>query len=172
VLSLADLKRNWLETGRGVLAGMPSTLEFHALRAALDRVEAETLAGVIRRHANAAAAARAGLRALGATLWIEDDRQASNLVTALLLPDGIDAGAACASATGAGAGLSPGVGAVADRIVRLTHTGASANRDAVLAGVRAIGALLAEAGVRVDPRAGEAAVAATYAGNRLSLPTA
>ena len=40
-LSLIDLRRNWLDAGRGVLPGMPSALEFFALEAALDRVETE-----------------------------------------------------------------------------------------------------------------------------------
>ena len=35
-LSLLDLKASWLDTGRGVLPGMPSALEFWALDAALD----------------------------------------------------------------------------------------------------------------------------------------
>ena len=69
-LSLLDLKRNWLDTGRGVLPGMPSALEFFALEAALDRVEAEGL-DADRRAARAGCrcharrAARARRRALG-----------------------------------------------------------------------------------------------------------
>lgn len=47
VLSLADLKRDWLDAGRGALPGMPSALEFFALEAALDRVEAEGLDAVV-----------------------------------------------------------------------------------------------------------------------------
>ncbi|NVH74168.1 alanine--glyoxylate aminotransferase family protein [Paraburkholderia sp. JPY432] len=40
-LSLAALKRDWLDRGRPGLPGTPSALEFWALEAALDRIEAE-----------------------------------------------------------------------------------------------------------------------------------
>jgi aspartate aminotransferase-like enzyme len=79
--SLLDLKRDWLDAGRGALPGMPSSLEFFALEAALDRVEAEGLDRLVARHELAARATRSGLRALGVPLWVSD-RSASNLVTA------------------------------------------------------------------------------------------
>ena len=71
-LSLMDLKRNWLDAGRGVLPGMPSALEFFALEAALDRVEAEGLDAVVARHTLAGAATRDAVRALGLSTWVED----------------------------------------------------------------------------------------------------
>ena len=61
--------------------GMPSALEFWALEAALDRVEAETLPQLIIRHRLAAEATRGGLIALGVGLWAPQTAEASNLVT-------------------------------------------------------------------------------------------
>uniref|UniRef100_UPI0026214F07 aminotransferase class V-fold PLP-dependent enzyme n=1 Tax=uncultured Amaricoccus sp. TaxID=339341 RepID=UPI0026214F07 len=64
ILSLADQRALWLETGRRELPGTPSALEFHALAQTLARVEAEGLAAIVARHRRAAAAARAGARQL------------------------------------------------------------------------------------------------------------
>lgn len=136
VLSLLDHKRLWLETGRGVLPGMPSALEFWALRAALERFEAEGLDAAIARHHLAAEATRAGVRALGLTLWV-DAAQASDLVTTVRLPDGLTVGQVLQAADAAG--LSGGVGPVAEHLVRLNHTGQNAQRDVVRANIAALG---------------------------------
>ena len=72
ILSLVDLRRLWLEAGRGVLPGMPSALEFYALESALDRVEDEGIDAVVARHARAASATRDGVRALGLSPWVDD----------------------------------------------------------------------------------------------------
>mgnify|MGYP001268922834 CR=1 FL=1 len=166
VLSLIDLKRNWLDAGRGALQGMPSALEFWALEAALDHVEAEGLDAVIARHALAAAATRAGLHALGAALWIEDEAAASNLVTAVSLPDGLSAEEIAARPASIEAGLSPGVGEAGQKLIRLNHTGPRARHDTVLAGVLALGFALREAGMHTDLEAAAAAVASHYAGRK------
>lgn len=131
-LSLLDLRTNWLERGRGVLPGMPSALEFWALEAALDRLEREGLAACIVRHQRAARATRSALRVMGANLWIERDDQASALATAVRVLSE-DAGFLAERARGLGAAVSQGFGSIADRLVRLDHTGRRAERDAVLA---------------------------------------
>ncbi len=130
ILSLADQRALWLETGRGVLPGMPSGVEFHALAQALARVEAEGLGALIGRHRSAAAAARAGARILAGREWVPAGA-ASNLVTAAALPEGLDAGSVLAAAA-PGHALSAGVGPAGERIVRLNHTGARAGLEAVL----------------------------------------
>lgn len=160
ILSLLDLKHGWLDTGRGVLAGMPSALEFFALEAALDRVDAEEISASIARHEHAAAATRTGVRALGATLWIVDDVTASNLTTAVRLPDGLDAVASDPECIKAG--ISPGVGVPGVNLIRLNHTGQSAARGAVLAGILALGRSLGDHGLSVDTVAAERAIRASY----------
>lgn len=162
VLSLVDIKRNWLDAGRGVLSGMPSALEFHALEAALDRVEAEGIAGTIARHVRAQRASRAGLEALGVRLWIGDEREASRLVTTILLPEGLDAHRLAQDEVAIAAGLTAGVGAVASKLLRLDHTGPRASRGTVLQGVRAVGHILNRAGIATHERAAEEAVAGVY----------
>ena len=109
------------------LPGMPSPLEFWALEAALDGLEAEGLTSRIARHARAAQASRAGLEALGATPWVDDPRRASALVTATPVPEGLTADAVIERAARYGVTLSPGYGAIRDRMVRLAHTGEGAS---------------------------------------------
>jgi aspartate aminotransferase-like enzyme len=152
-LSLVDLRRLWLDTGRGALPGMPSAVEFYALEAALDRVEDEGIEAVVARHALAAAATRDGVRALGLSLWA-DDACGSNLVTAVRLPDGVDLAKLLMQAASREAEFTAGVGETPHGLVRLNHTGQRANRDAVLQNIRALAAALnesvPEAGARVD----------------------
>ncbi|WP_240233150.1 pyridoxal-phosphate-dependent aminotransferase family protein [Devosia lacusdianchii] len=160
ILSLLDHRRLWLATGRGVLPGMPSALEFWALAAALDRVEAETLPALIARHVRAADATRLGLAALGLAPWVAPEH-ASNLVTAALLPDHLTASQVLAAA-GDAPGLSAGVGSIAERLVRLNHTGPNAAFEQVLANVVALGGALSALGAEADLGAAARAVAAAY----------
>jgi aspartate aminotransferase-like enzyme len=161
ILSLADHKA-WLDSGRGALPGMPAHLEWHALSAALDRFEAEGVDAAVARHAKAAAAARAGLRALGAELWIDDPERASNLVTAARLPAGFDQGAFLRSAGGAAAGIEAAVGVAG--LVRLNHTGQRAALEPVLASLAAFAAALERAGRNANlPAAERAATEASHA---------
>ena len=160
-LSLIDLKRNWLDTGRGALPGMPSALEFFALEAALDRVETEGLDAVIARHMLAAAATRDAIRALGLSCWVED-AAASDLVTAVTLPDSIAVSALLRHADSTDADLSAGVGPGAERLLRLNHTGQRARRQPVIANIIALAGILRTTGIDTDPDTALAAIAARY----------
>ncbi len=64
-LSLLDWKERWIDGGRKTLLHAPAQLEMLALEACVERIEAEGLEMVMRRHASAAAATRAGAVALG-----------------------------------------------------------------------------------------------------------
>ena len=162
ILSLADLKSNWLDQGRGALPGMPSALEFWALEAALDRIEAETLPALIARHQLAARATRAGLVALGVTPWVDDAAQASTLATAAPVPVGISSAAVIATAQSLGVKLTPGFGEIEDKLVRLDHTGPRAAFSSVLAAVTAYGSALDALGAPVDIGKAADAVARVY----------
>jgi aspartate aminotransferase-like enzyme len=161
-LSLAEIKNNWLERGRGALPGTPPPLEFWALETALDRVEAEGLTNLIARHQLAAKASRAGLRALGVGPWIDDDARASALVTSAPVPASIDDRVLIAATARLGVPLGRGFGTIEGRLVRLDHTGPRAAFGTVLANVVAYGTALASVGQSVDIGAGAAAVAAVY----------
>lgn len=124
ILSLGG-QRDWLAAGRGALPGTPSALEFHALAQALARVEAEGVKPLRERHARAARAARAGAHALTGRDWVPA-AEASALVTAVVLPEGVSA------ASVIGGDLTTGVGPGGERLIRLNHTGPRARLETVL----------------------------------------
>jgi len=136
MLSLLDQKEQWLETGRGALPGTPAPLEFFALDAALERLEAEGIDAVEARHRLAAKATRDALRALGAEPWV-DDHLASALVTAVKLPADIDRSNFLQTARLDGADIGAAVGPGSDRLVRLNHTGQRASKKAVRSNIKA-----------------------------------
>lgn len=160
-LSLMDLKRNWLDKGRGIPPGMPSALEFFALEAALDRVEAEGQSSLVARHRRAGAATRDAVRALGLSTWVED-AAASDLVTAITLPGGIAVADLLRRTSLADADLSAGVGPGAERLLRLNHTGRRARREAVLANIIALANALRSLGIEAELDAAKAAIAVRY----------
>ena len=75
--------------------------------------------------------------------------RASNLVTAIPLPEGLDAGRVLAAAA-AGHALMAGVGPTADRYLRLNHTGPRARLDVVLGDLATLGRALAAVGAPAD----------------------
>ncbi|OWV87769.1 aspartate aminotransferase [Rhizobium sp. R635] len=160
ILSLADLKR-WIDSGRQALPGTPAPLEFFALETALDRVEADGIETLIARHALAASATRAGLAALGAGAWVPPAK-ASNLVTAVPVPAGLEPAALISAAARLGVELTEGLGNAPNHLVRLNHTGPRATFQAVLANVVAYGVALRQAGHPADIAAASEAVSATY----------
>ncbi|AJC83675.1 aminotransferase class V/cysteine desulfurase protein (plasmid) [Rhizobium etli bv. phaseoli str. IE4803] len=160
ILSLADLKR-WIDDGRRVLPGTPAPLEFFALEAALDRIEAEGLENVVARHALAASATRAGLAALGAPAWVPAAK-ASNLVTAVPLPEALEPASLIAAAGRLGVELTEAVGSAPARLVRLNHTGPRAAFQTVLSNVVGYGAALRQTGRPADIAAAAEAIAAAY----------
>ncbi|NKL02027.1 aminotransferase class V-fold PLP-dependent enzyme [Rhizobium leguminosarum bv. viciae] len=160
ILSLADLK-TWIDGGRRGLPGTPAPLEFIALETALDRVEAEGLENVVARHALAASATRAGLAALGTPAWVPAAR-ASNLVTAVPVPEALAPAALIAAAGQLGVELSEGVGTALARLVRLNHTGPRAAFQTVLSNVVAYGAALRQAGHPSDIAAASEAISSAY----------
>jgi len=160
-LSLADLKRDWLDRGRGALPGMPSSLEFFALEAALDRVEAEGLPSLVARHKRAGAATRDAVRALGLSTWVADE-SSSDLVTVAVLPNRIAVTDLLGHILSEDADLSAAVGPGADYLLRLNHTGQRARREPVLANIAALARALRELGVDADLDAAMAAISARY----------
>ncbi|HTJ57912.1 MAG TPA: aminotransferase class V-fold PLP-dependent enzyme [Devosiaceae bacterium] len=165
-LSLLDIKANWLDRGRGAASGMPSALEFWALEAAVDRLEAEGLSNRTGRHALAAQASRAALKAMGIALWVENEAQASTLMTATPVPAGIDPAALIALGADLGVAFTPGNGEIRGTLLRLDHTGDRAAFSPVVANVVAYGAALRRLGHAVDIGAGAAAAAEVYTAKR------
>ncbi|PDS43644.1 aspartate aminotransferase [Rhizobium anhuiense] len=160
ILSLADMK-SWVDSGRFGLPGTPAPLEFFALETSLDRIEAEGLENVVARHALAASATRAGLAALGTPVWVPAAK-ASNLVTAVPVPEALAPAVLITAAGRLGVELTEGVGTAPARLVRLNHTGPRATFQTVLSNVVAYGAALRQAGHLADISAASEAISSAY----------
>lgn len=157
-LSLLDWKERWIETGRQAIPGTPSVLEMLGLEAACARLLAEGVPATIERHHGVAMAVRAGIRALGVALWVEDDGDASTLSTTVRVPAPIEPRDLVARAERAyGVRLLVGAAALGGRVVRVDHMGQGAAPAAAVAGVAALGGAIRDLGGAVDVGAGVAA---------------
>lgn len=84
-----DLGRARDALAKGQTPWTPAVSIFFALDVALARLEKEGLESIWTRHANIGNKVRAGVKALGLELLCEDERYASNTVTAVKCPEGI-----------------------------------------------------------------------------------
>jgi aspartate aminotransferase-like enzyme len=166
-LSLLDWKQRWIDGGRKALLHAPAQLEMLALQACVERIETEGLDAVMSRHALAAAATRAGARALGAGLepYVHEAAQAAPVATTLRTPSGVDASALVARALAADPALplAAGGGALAAEMIRVNHYGPAATRGVVRACLAALGSALGELGAGVDLEAAGRAVTDAWA---------
>src|ERR1051326_2800260 len=87
--SYFDLRAHREYAAKGQTPWTPAVGVFFALAVGLDLIEAEGYEAVFARHAACGAATRAGLETLGLSLFA-DRRHASNTVTAVRLPEGLD----------------------------------------------------------------------------------
>ncbi|MBK3569123.1 aminotransferase class V-fold PLP-dependent enzyme [Streptomyces sp. MBT62] len=161
-LSLLDWKARWVDAGRKTLLHAPAQLEMLALEACVERIEAEGLNTVMRRHAVAAAATRAGALALGGGLepYVHNASEAAPVATTLRTPPGVIASELVTSAlaTNPTLPLVAGGGALSKEMIRVNHYGVDATADAVRSSLAALGAALAEQGAQVDLEGARAAV--------------
>ena len=117
-----DLRAHRDYATRGQTPWTPAVGVFFALGVGLDLIEAEGYPAVFARHAACGAATRAGLQALGFRLFA-DPRYASDTVTAVWLPDGIEWKAFDADLRSRGLIAAGGQGTLAGRIFRIGHLG-------------------------------------------------
>lgn len=159
-LSLLDWKERWIDGGRKALLHAPAQLEMLALEACAERVEAEGLAAVERRHAAAAAAVRAGAVALGGGVcpYVREAAAAAPVATTLRVADA-SLVAAKAVAADPAVPVAAGGGALASEMLRVNHYGPAASLATVRASLTALATAL---GVPAAPAldAAEAAWAA------------
>ncbi|MER5515068.1 MULTISPECIES: aminotransferase class V-fold PLP-dependent enzyme [unclassified Streptomyces] len=165
-LSLLDWKERWVDGGRKVLLHAPAQLEMLALEACLERIEADGLETVMRRHRTAALATRAGAVALGGGLepYVYEESDAAPVATTLRVPPGVVASELVAEAL-AGDGTLPlaaGGGALAAEMIRVNHYGVDATVGAVRSSLAALGAGLAKQGRTVDLEGARRAVESVW----------
>lgn len=131
--------------------GTVPTQMFHGLGEALRLIEEEGLEDVFARHARLGGAVRAAVRTwsgnAGPQIYCVDPARQSNSVTAILMPDGIDAEALRRHAAGRyNVSLGGGLGGLGGRVFRIGHLG-DLNEPMVLGTLGAVEMSLRDLGI-------------------------
>jgi aspartate aminotransferase-like enzyme len=157
-----DLRSHRESAALGQTPFTPAIAVVYQVDEGLRLMHAEGRENVFARHEACAAAARAGLTALGFEL-LADASVASKTVTAAKLPDGHDWKAFNGAIKSHGVVLAGGQGKLTGKIFRLGHLG-SVTVDEILGVVAVLERVAVEQGRRVEPgRAVGAAQAAALA---------
>ncbi len=144
----------------------PPTQILHGMRRALDRINAEGLENVIARHARLAEGVRRAVAAWGLSPCAEHPSLASNTVTAIRVPEGVDAREVIRIGyerynTSFGSGLAR----LAGKVFRIGHLG-DLNEGMCLTAISVAEMALVEAGADIEFGSGVAAAQAWYAQGR------
>ncbi len=166
---------DWARTAKGQAedppnsAFTPAVSLFRALDVALEMIFDEGLDEVFARHAVLAAAARAGVEALGLERFGPDDPNA-NVVTAASLPGDIEgAQVPKLMRDRYGVTVAGGQGHLKGRIVRIAHCGYYGAFDIVTA-LTAFGMALRDLGYDAEPGAAAAAAERVFAAQGAPQP--
>jgi alanine-glyoxylate transaminase/serine-glyoxylate transaminase/serine-pyruvate transaminase len=137
---------------RGFFPYTPNTNLMYGLKEALRLLDEEGLPNVFARHTRHGEATRAAVRGWGLEVLCQDEREYSGSLTAVVMPEGVDADKVRAVILDRfDMSLGAGLGKLAGKIFRIGHLGAF--NDLTLAGTLAgVQMGLALAGVPVDPR--------------------
>jgi alanine-glyoxylate transaminase / serine-glyoxylate transaminase / serine-pyruvate transaminase len=146
------------DNAAGFFPYTPATLLLFGLREALRMlVEEEGLEAVYARHRFLAAGVRAAVAAWGLPLLCERPEHASNTLTAVVMPEGVDSDAVIGTARERfGLALGVGLGRIKGRVLRIGHLGALGALE-VLATLGGVEMALLENGVDLTLGSGVAA---------------
>jgi pyridoxamine---pyruvate transaminase len=152
----------------------PAVSDVYALQSVLEQYLDEGPERAIDRHRRAARAVRAGVIALGLSLWAADDAIKADTVTAVRMPDRMDAGAVRRVARAeSGVMLGGGQGVLAGKVLQIGHMGPAAYPMSPVIALTALGRALRRLGCEADVGAAvEAALAATDRDEEASSPAA
>ncbi len=141
----------------------PPTPLLHGLRAALDMIEAEGLEQVFARHAQLAEGIRRGVAAWGLDLVAEHRSYYSDTVSAIRVPEGVDARDVMRIAyDDYNCSFGSGLARLAGKVFRIGHLG-SFNEGMALSALSLAELSLMRAGAQVPVGAGVAAAAEWFA---------
>jgi aspartate aminotransferase-like enzyme len=166
-----DLVRHRDSLAKGQTPWTPAVGLCFQLEAALELIAAEGYERIFTRHAACGAAARAGISAMGLRLFA-DPAHASQTVTSVHMPEGVEWSALNAELRARGLVLAGGQGTLTGRIFRIGHLGDVSVEDIVSAletletGLASLGIAVAPGG----PAAGRAAGEAFLAGQATAAP--
>lgn len=163
-LSLLDWKDAWLENQR--FPYTPSVSEMYALESTLTQTLDIGMERFVARHQAIARACRAGVKALGLSLWPAREESAAACVTAVTMPDGLtDEQIRGVMRRRYGVMISPGYGDLQGKLIRLGHMGPMQAHPTMLAAQLAVfERALADLGHSVQLGAGVGAAMAALDG--------
>ncbi len=125
-----DLARHRDVLAKGQTPWTPTMSVFFGLDLALERMAAEGLEGIWARHARIGSMVRDGVKAMGLELLCQDERFASNTVTAIKCPEGIEVSALRAMMEDDyGVVLAGGQSKLSGKIFRIGHLGLVSEED-------------------------------------------
>ena len=140
----------------------PPTQLFHGLRAALARLEAEGLENVFARHHRLAEGVRRAVKAWGLRLCAKEAKWESDTVSAIVVPDGIDARDVIRIGYDKyRASFGTGLSKVMGRVFRIGHLG-DLNEGTCLTALAIAEMALTDAGARIELGSGVAAAQEWY----------
>ncbi len=114
--------KRYLEIGQ--TPWTPAVSVFYALQVSLAELEEQGLANVLKHHEEMGRYTREGLKAMGLELYPRDERYASNVVTAVKSPEGMDLKAFLRKLrVEHGVVLAAGQAKLANSIFRVAHLG-------------------------------------------------
>jgi pyridoxamine--pyruvate transaminase len=168
-LSMLDWKEKWLDGDRFPFT--PSVSDLFGVEAACDVTLEIGLQQSIAQHERAAAACRAGVRAMGLEPWPRRDEIIAACTTAIAVPDELnDLQVRTHCREHYGVMISGGQGA--GNLVRIGHMGPTAWSVFPVAGLAAVGQTMADLGAHVDVGAGVEAAMAELSGTRTVVDAA
>lgn len=148
MLSILDWEHAW--SSERPFPFTPSVAEMNGLDTALDLYLAEGPEKVWARHALTARATRAGIQAMGLSLWAAREAIASPTTTAVRTPDGVDEKALRETARQRyGVVFSSGRGETLGKLTRIGHMGPTAQPIYAIAALTAYGGALKALGHNV-----------------------
>jgi pyridoxamine--pyruvate transaminase len=158
-LSILDWKSTWLE--KHTFPYTPLVSEMYSMESVLTQVLEEGVESLVNRHQQIAAACRAGVKALGLTLWPARESIAAPCVTAITMPDGItDAQIRGTMRDKYGVMISPGYGQLGGQLVRLSHMGEQARPGMLATQLAVFERALVDVGMKIEPGVGVGAAMA------------
>jgi len=149
MLSIVDWENAW--SRNEPFPFTPSVAEVNGLDAALDIYLNEGPEKVWARHALTARAMRAGVTAMGLSIWAANDKIASPTTTAVRTPEGVDEAAFRRDARARyGVVFSAGRNETLGKLTRIGHMGPTAHPIYALTALTALGGAMAAAGRKVS----------------------
>jgi alanine-glyoxylate transaminase/serine-glyoxylate transaminase/serine-pyruvate transaminase len=152
-----DIRPMLAQNALGYFPYTPSIPMLYGLRESLAMLFEEGMDRVVARHARLGGGVRAAVRAWRLPICCRDARAASDTVTAILTPAGVDATQLIARAfTRYDLALGAGLGPLSGNAFRIGHVG-DLNEGMLLGALALVEMVLLDAGVIVEPGSGVAA---------------